>query len=150
MEVSVNLLSVLLAGVASMAVGFLWYSPTLFGNAWMKEMGLTLKKLNSDKMKKAMGKTYGLSFLSSLVTAYVLSHVTSMSIAVFNYPLPTPAFTSAFFMWLGFVAPVQLTSVLYDNKSWKLFAINAGYQLAALMAMAAVIGFWSYFASPMY
>ena len=36
---TVNLWSVLVAAVAAMVVGFLWYSPMLFARPWMVEMG---------------------------------------------------------------------------------------------------------------
>jgi hypothetical protein len=35
----VNLLAVLACAIAGMVVGFLWYSPMLFANPWMRLMG---------------------------------------------------------------------------------------------------------------
>jgi hypothetical protein len=137
MNVEVNILAVLLAGVASMAVGMLWYSPLLFGNQWMKLMGLTKKSMEG--AKDELGKIYGISFVASLVMAYVLSHVMAMSENFFGYPRMTTALTSAFWMWLGFVAPVQLTEVLYGGKKWSLYGINTGYQLMSLLAMGLVL-----------
>lgn len=138
MEIVVNYVAVLLAGVASMVVGFLWYSPSLFGKQWMALMGHTEKSLEA--AKKEMNKTYTISFVASLLMAYVLSHVMTMSMNFFHYdPLPT-GLISGFWMWLGFVAPVQLTDVLFGSKSPKLYAINTGYQLASLLAMGAVLG----------
>lgn len=48
--------------------------------------------------------------------------------------------TSAFWMWLGFIMPVQATDVLFSKKPFKLFAINTCYQLASLLGMGIVIG----------
>lgn len=138
MNVEVNYLAVLLAGVATMVVGFLWYGPMLFAKPWMKLMGHTEKSL--EKEKDAMGKTYTISFLLALVTAYVLSHVMTFSENYFHYPQLMTGLTSAFWMWLGFVMPVQATDVLFGGKKWKLFAINTGYQLASLLAMGVVLG----------
>lgn len=138
MEITVNYIAVLFAGVASMVVGFLWYSPMLFGKQWMKLMGLTSEKLKA--AQKEMGRTYGISFVLSLLTAYVLSHVMTMSENFFHYERLSTALTSAFWMWLGFVMPVQTTEVLFGGKKWSLFAINTGYQLAALLAMGVVLG----------
>ena len=36
MGVEVNYISILLAAVASMALGFLWYGPYVLGKQWMK------------------------------------------------------------------------------------------------------------------
>lgn len=138
MEVSVNYLVVLVAGIVSMGVGFLWYGPMLFGKQWMKLMGYT--KESMEKAKKEMGKTYAISFVLALVTVYVLSHVMILSRSFFNTPMLSAGLTSAFWMWLGFIMPVQATEVLFGGKKWDLFAINTGYQLASLLAMGLVIG----------
>src|SRR6266481_3394353 len=36
---SLNWLAILVAGLSTMVVGFLWYSPLLFAKSWMREMG---------------------------------------------------------------------------------------------------------------
>jgi disulfide bond formation protein DsbB len=128
---------VLLAGVVSMVVGFLWYSPVLFGKPWMKLMGINPK--NMKDAQKAMGKQYGISFLVTLLSAYVLFHTIVLSENYFHYDRLSTGLISAFWMWLGFVAPVQLTDVLFGGKKLKLFAINTGYQLASLLAIGVVL-----------
>lgn len=137
MNVEVNLLSVLVASVVSMGVGFLWYT-VLFGKPWMKLMGYT--KASMEKEKANMGKTYTISFLLTLLMAYVLFHIMVFSDNYFDYSWLMTGLTSAFWVWLGFVAPVQATDVLFGGKQWKLFAINTGYQLASLLAMGLTIG----------
>lgn len=137
MNFDINYLSVLLAGVASMAVGFLWYSPFLLGKPWMKEMGMTEESIK--KNQKNMMALYILSFIASLVTAFVLLNIIALSVNFLNSTKLSAGLTIAFWMWLGFIAPVQLTEVIFGGKSWKLFAINTGYQLAAILAMAVVL-----------
>jgi len=138
MNIEVNYVAVLLAGVASMVVGFLWYSPILFAKPWMKLMGYTAKSMGETQQK--MAKSYSLSFLLSLVMAYVLSHVMTFSSSYLHYAPVASGLTTAFWMWLGFVMPVQATDVLFGGKSGKLFAINTGYQLVSLLVMGVVIG----------
>jgi hypothetical protein len=138
MEVQINFAAVFLAAVASMGVGFLWYSPVLFAKPWMKLMGYN--KEDMAKEQKKMGGLYALSFVAGLVTAYMLAHVMALSEHFYGYTPLTTGLTSAFFMWLGFIAPVQLTDVIFGSKKWKLFAINTGYQLTALLAMGLVLG----------
>ena len=136
--IEVNYIAVLAAAIASMGVGFLWYSPLLVGNQWLAEMGLSKKDM--EKGKKNANKMYMLSTLGALVMAYVLYHVVEMSVAFYGYSRLQTGLTSAFWMWLGFVMPVQMTEVLFGGKSMKLFAINTGYQLASLLAMGIIIG----------
>ena len=86
-----------------------------------------------------MGKLYGLSFVVSLITAYVLSHVMVMSENFFHYSMLSTGLTSAFWMWLGFMMPVQITATIFGDKKWTLFGIDTGYQLVSIMAMGVVI-----------
>lgn len=136
--IEVNYMAVLLAVVASMVVGFVYYSPFVLGKPWMKLMGM-----GKDDMKPKgpeMAKLYGTSAVLALVTAYVLYHVMTMSMAFFNYSPLSTGLTSAFWMWLGFIMPVQATEVLFSKKPVKLFVINTGYQLVSLLVMGVVIG----------
>ncbi len=138
MEVQVNYFEVLLAAGVSMALGFLWYSSAVLGKQWMKEKGFSHESLK--KEQKEMGKWYMFSFVLALISAYVLSHVMSLSDNFFHYPMLQTGLTTAFWMWLGFAMPVQLTATIFGNKNWKLFGIDTGYQLVSLLAMGVVIG----------
>ncbi len=131
----VSLIAVGLAAVASMAIGFAWYSPALFGNPWMKLRGITKKTM--EDMKDEMQKIYGLSFVGGLVQTYVLAHY----VGFFGADTIRDAVSVAFWPWLGFVAITQLSMMLYSGKKFnpQLFAIDTGYQLVSLIAMASVI-----------
>lgn len=132
----VNLVTVVVAAVANLALGFFWYSPTLFGKQWIKLMGLTEQKLET--AKKEMGKTYATSFISALVTGYVLGMVVKLAYSV----TAVGGMKVGFGAWLGFVAPVQMTEVLFSGKKWNLYYINTGYQLVSLMIMGAILAVW--------
>lgn len=136
MQVEVNYLAVLVAALAGMAVGFVWYSSLLFAKPWMREMGYKKETMKKD----GMTKMYIISMIATVVMAYVLSHVMYMSENFFMMGYVTTGLLSAFWMWLGFVATVQVTDVLFGGKSWKLFGINTGYQLVSLLVMGLIIG----------
>ena len=140
--VDVNYLAVLIAAVVSMALGFLWYGPYILGKQWMKERGFTAASMK--EAQSEMGKWYAVSFVVLLVTAYVLSHVMVLSENYFGYPMLQTGLTTAFWMWLGFVMPVQLTATIFSEKrNLTLFGIDTGYQLVSLLAMGVVIGLLS-------
>ena len=134
-----NLLAVLVAAISTMVLGFLWYSPMLFAKPWMREMGYDPNdKAKVEEMKKTAGPAYAGSFVASLVSAFVLDH---FLIGLHAASVPR-GLHIGFGVWLGFVATVQLTGVLFQKNSWKLFAINTGYQLACYLAMAAILVVW--------
>jgi hypothetical protein len=137
MNVDVNYLAVLLAAVAFMVVGFLWYGP-LFGKRWAKLKGFTEESMK--KGQKEMPKWYIVSFVLGLITAYVLSHVMFLSQNFFHYSEQMSGLTSAFWMWLGFVMPVQATATIFSEKRrWEVFGIDTGYQLVGLLVMGLVL-----------
>ncbi len=136
---NVNLLSVLAAGVATMILGFVWYSPALFAKPWMREMGYDLNdKAKLKEMQKSAGPTYGIAFLAGLVSAFILGKILSIT------PIDTALYGMklGFGVWLGFVATVQLTSALFMKSSMKLLAINTGYQLVCYLVMGAILAVW--------
>lgn len=138
MEPTISYLAIVLSGIASMIIGFLWYSKFLFGRPWMRLMGYTDESIKV--AQKSLGKLYGISFLLSLLTAYMLSHVVDFSLYFYGNPPIHTGLSTAFCTWLGFVMPVQLTDELFRSKKWKLFFINTSYQLVWLVAAGLIIG----------
>ncbi len=138
MQVSVNYLGVLLAAIGSMLVGFLWHSPLLFGKIWMKLKGFTSESLKEKQQK--MGISYALTFLLTLVMSFVLSHIITFSNNFYGYSIIQTSLTTAFWVWLGFVMPVQATATIFEEKKWGLFAIDTGYQLTSLLIMGLILG----------
>jgi hypothetical protein len=139
--VEINYLAVVVAAVASMVIGGLWYGP-LFGRQWMAFMGYTPEQCASPEMKAAAKKSYAIMFVGSLVMAYVLA----FSIALADIALQTSGLSSGlmggFWNWLGFVAPVLLGAVLWERKPWKLFFLNAAYYLVTLLVMGVILALW--------
>ncbi len=140
MEVVVNYLAVLVAAIASMVVGYLWYG-VFFKKSWMAMMGYTSETMGTMKMKA--NTAYAIQFVASLLMAYVLYHGLTFG----NYYLEmepgiSGAVVGSFWMWLGFIVPVSLGVVLWENKPWKLWAINASHYLVSLIVMGVILSYW--------
>ncbi len=135
--VPINYLAVVLAAVANMVLGFVWYGP-LFGKQWMAWSGFTKADMDSAK-KKGMGKSYGLMALGSLVMAYVLAHSLVFAASYLKVNGIPAGLMAGFWSWLGFVAPVTLGTVLWDGKPWKLWILNNAYYLVALLLMGSIL-----------
>jgi hypothetical protein len=66
---TINWLAVLVAGISAFAIGGIWYSPGLFGKAWMTE-----NNLNEEEIKKSnKGKIFGFTFVFSVMMAINLA-----------------------------------------------------------------------------
>lgn len=130
----INLWAVLGSGIAAMFLGSVWYSPLLFGELWMSEMGYSKK--DCDEMKKDAPKTYFLTFLSSLLMAFILAHFVRFSNA--NGPLAGALI--GFWTWLGFIVTTFTSAVLFDKLKISIFLVHVGYYLVSYMILGAILG----------
>jgi uncharacterized protein YjeT (DUF2065 family) len=138
MEIHINWLAILIAVVVNFILGFLWYGP-IFGKAWGKEMKMDMTQKPDPKV---MMKGMAFMVIGNFLTAYVLAH----NIAAWQH---VPGMTdmgktsnimsTAIFTWLGFYLPYHLGAIVWESRSWKLFAINVGYSLVSLFLIAAIL-----------
>ena len=77
-------------------------------------------------------------FITALVMAYVLAHF----VAIAGAGDAMGALQLAFWIWLGFIATVQIGIVLWEGKPWKLYFLNAAYWLVNLAVMAIILALW--------
>ncbi len=82
----VNLWAVLVSALATMVVGFVWYSPVLFARPWMVLMGYDPEdRAKIAEMQKSAGPSYMLSLVASVISAAVLGKI--IAVATINTPL---------------------------------------------------------------
>ncbi len=130
----INYIAILVAAIASFAVGWAWHG--LCGKTWMKLSGMTKEKLKSMKMSPAQSMT--IAFVVTLLTAYVVSHfVGLLGISTFG-----SAAQFAFWAWLGLIGPVQLGVWLWEGKPFGLFLFNGAYQLVNLIVISGIVAVW--------
>ncbi|MBS3102107.1 DUF1761 domain-containing protein [Candidatus Woesearchaeota archaeon] len=130
----VNYMAVLVASVASMIVGFIWYSKRVFGGKWMKNVGLDKKKMEGQK-KKGMAGTMIAAFATTLIMAVVLANI----IKFMGVSDVAGGLYAGFLVWLGFLATTDLGIVLWESKPASLYCIKTGHNLASLLVMGAVL-----------
>jgi hypothetical protein len=127
-----NHLAILVAALIQWVLGALWYS-LFFAKPWM---ALTGHK-KGERPKGAV-LAMALSFLGGLVLSFVLAHVVLWAGAT---TLCWGAFVG-FVCWLGFVAAPLLSETMYEQRPLKLFAINTGYWLVALVISGGLLAAW--------
>ncbi len=128
----VNWLAVLVAGISSFVIGGIWYSPALFGKAWMKENGLSLEQIQ----KSNKGKVYGWALVLSLIMAVNLAMFLGNSSIQLSTGL-LYGFLTGLWIFCG-IAIVGL----FEQKTARYIFINGGYMLVALTLMGGIIGIW--------
>jgi hypothetical protein len=129
----INYLAVLVAAASCFVLGGLWYSPLLFGKAWMRANNFT----DSDVQAFSKARMFGWSFVFSLVMA--------LNLAMFLAGPGTNArwgMTAGALAGLGWVAMAIAIIGVFENRSWPYIAINGGYMTIAFTIMGLVIGAW--------
>jgi surface polysaccharide O-acyltransferase-like enzyme len=135
----VNVWAVLVAAVATMVVGFLWYSPALFANSWMRLMGYDPNdKEKIAEMQKSAAPSYFMSLVASILAAFVLGKLITVS----GFSNARDGLKIGLVVWLGFVTTVQFTNALFSRQRNRLYMINTGYQLVSYVVMGAIMGAW--------
>lgn len=128
----INYLAVLAATVAAFALGGLWYSPVLFGKAWMAASGITEEQVNQGNQPK----TFAISFVWALLGATVF--------AMFLGPSPGltfgmgAGFAAGFFWVTGSMA----VSYQFEQRPTRLLIINGGYHTVQYTMYGAILGAW--------
>jgi len=128
----INWLAVIVAGLSAFAVGGIWYSRQLFGNAWMIDSSLSEEQIKQGNK----GKIFGFTAIFSLVMA--------INLAMFLADAKTNASwgaTAGFLAGIWTFCAIAIHS-LFELKSWRHIFINGGYSVVSLTLMGLIIGTW--------
>lgn len=128
----INYLAVLLATLATMILGFLWYSPLLFGNAWIKQIGL-----KREEMSGGGPLTYGLTALTALSGAFVLAWLILLA--------GDGAATVPIGLLVGLLVGISISvkigmNYLFEGRKLGLYWITVGYHLVSYLIAGLIIG----------
>lgn len=160
-----NVIILFIAAIVPMIIGFVWYGP-LLGNAWMKEMNFTKESLAGQNMIKV----FILSYIFSLLVAFFLQFIVIHQGGVFstllesgstelqgdvlvyfedfmakygdNYRTFKHGALHGVMSGLFFVLPILAIIAMFERKSAKYVAINAGYWVVTLAIMGGIICQW--------
>ena len=133
----VNYLAVLVAAIAQMIIGAVWYGP-LFGKQWMSYSKIKPDKKTMQKMKEKAKHSYAVMFIGSIITAMVFSYIIDYA----NATTAIDGMIGGFWVWLGFVVPLLSGSVLWEGKPKGLYFRNVAYYLVSLAVMGAILAVW--------
>jgi hypothetical protein len=135
--VPVNIFAVFVAAIASMAVGMVWYMPSVFGNTWMK-----LANVHPKKSKNGPGKAMMIAFLCSFAKALIAAYVLSLAAIETGFLTLGQGWAVTIVVWFGFTAVNQLTHDTFESRQPTLFLLNVFHDLASFLAIATVLLLW--------
>lgn len=156
-----NFLAIIAAAISALIVGFIWYNPKVFGNAWMQAAGLTEDQIKGGNMAKILSLALLFAFMLSFLMTGIVIHQNGATSLVGGDPsraLPSYAafmadYGDAFRTFKhgalhGFISGIFLAlpiigiNGLFERKSAKYIFINSGYWIVSLTIMGAIICGW--------
>lgn len=132
-QIPINWWIVIVAALARMAVGSLWYSPVMFVRPWQQLAGVT-----PESMQQGLAKAIVVDLILSLVMAFVLFHAVVYAGANTWWAGGLVGALN----WVGFVLATHLPLWAYENRNLRLITIGTGSNLVSMVLMGVLFGIW--------
>ena len=126
-----NWVAIIIATVAAMVIGFLWYGP-VFGKTWMAMTGGGM-----GAGSRSPGPLYALTALAAFIEAIALNWFINET----GWTTGAGGALIGLYASLGFTATAFFSQTLFTGRPARLYAIDAGYQVFQGVVMGAIIGF---------
>lgn len=165
---NINFAAILVSSIIPLLIGFIWYNPKTLGNTWMKEANVNQEKLKSGNMVLIFGLSFFFSLLLAFFTQSLVIHQFHIGAAFFDYQEQIKDVNTAegaifkqvmdlvgtshrtfkhgalhgFLSGLFVVTPIISTNAMFERKSFKYVAINAGYWITCLTIMGGIVSAW--------
>ena len=127
---AINWLAIIICVLGSLILGMLWYSPSVFGNTWMKLAGV-----DAEKGKANMGRGVAIAIVGAFIQACGLSILFS----ILNPASMSDAIQYGLWFYVALIIPIELSGAAWELRPWKLVFINAGWELVSILMMTIVI-----------
>lgn len=131
---NINLIAVIICTLFTFILGGLWYSNLLFAKVFMKHINKTEEELKS--------KSSPMIFLYELIAASITTYVLASIILFVGAADFWRGFQIGFFVWIGFVAMTQLSTVTFEQRSFTLYLIQIFYRLIAISISGGILAVW--------
>lgn len=130
----INILAVVVAAVVYWFLGAVWF--TVLSKAWLAGIGKTMEQLKQEGSSPALA--YGVALVCNLIMASVLAWMVTHT----GEQTAMRGIAIGALLWAGLVGTSLGTEYVFEGRSLQILAITAGYPLAGLVLMGAIVGGW--------
>ncbi|WP_405219340.1 DUF1761 domain-containing protein [Agrococcus sp. Ld7] len=135
---AINIWAVLLATVAAMLVGFVYYHPKVLGTSWMRAIGHTPESV----AKGPKPWVYPLLIVCAFATAWVLAGAVWISFEFYGGSFLLNALVTGWILFIGFTFSRVIVHDAFDPRGFRVTPHTAFNELLIITAMALIIGVW--------
>lgn len=164
---NINWYIAFISAAIPLLIGFIWYNPRVFGNAWLKSIKSTAEEMKGGKLWLVFGLTYILGFFLSVALMPIVIHqmgifsIFANDVTMADPNSPSSIYVKNFMDTYGtnfrtfkhgtfhgilssiiFVLPIIGIIALFEKRGFKYVAIHTGYWLVTLALMGGVICQW--------
>lgn len=132
----INYLAVIAATLSTMIVGSIWYTPKVFGTAWMR-----LAKVTPGEGKSAVGPIL-ITLVVSFITSWVLAGAIWIAFEFYGGSFLVSALLTGAVLWAGLTAARFITHDAFEGRPAALTLMNCAHEFVTIMIIALVLGVW--------
>jgi hypothetical protein len=129
---AVNYLAVIVAAIAAVVIGILYYGVAGFGDRLARLNGMT------PRTGPPLPREFAIGILVALLNAWVLA---LLSLNLGGASIADGILLGAL-AWLGFQATLKAAQVAFEARSWNAWIIAGGHDLLIQVVMAAIVTAW--------
>ena len=130
-----NHLAVVVSAVVYFVIGGLWFG-AIFSQAWLSAVGKSMEELQRTTMPE--GALYTLAFIAALILSYTLNWLLQRG----GKQGANEGIKLALGLWIGIVATTAGPIFMFSGASLRLFLLDTGYPLLAMIITGAIISGW--------
>lgn len=135
----INYLAVIVATIAAMVIGFLYYHPKVAGTRWAKAIGHT-----QDSMAKGVKAwIYPLLILCAFVTAWVLAGAGYISWTFYGGSFLWNVLLTGWILFVGLTAARVVVHDAFDPRGFSVAVHTVLNEFLIVTAQCLVIGLWA-------
>ena len=136
----INFAAVVVAAVAAIAIGSIWFGPRTFFPVWWKAMGRSADE-------KPGGENMGIVFAGTFVGQFTQAFAVSIVMAWFaasNGGMVSfgDALVVGLVLGVGLAAAASLSHRLFAGQSFTVWLLEVGNDIVGITVMAIIIGLW--------
>lgn len=130
----INYLAVVVAALAYMVLGAIWYSPLLFGQAWMQGIGKSKEQVAADSSPA--------NYIGALVMSFIAAYGIARLMLWTGRDTIADGIVLGLFIGVCFVLTSMGVNDLFEGRRKSLTVINIVYHITGLILVGVIIGAW--------